>query len=102
MEMIQDKASFYQLLQSSKEIIKSFGVKRLGLFGSFVKDKVTDDSDVDILVEFHEGQKNYDNFYNLGAFLEQKCGRKVELITPMSLSNFIGSHILKGAEYVSF
>lgn len=63
MQAINDKASFYQLLQSRKEIIKSFGIKRLGLLGSFMKGKVTDGSDV--LVEFHTGQKSCDNFYNL-------------------------------------
>ena len=100
--MVQDKISFYKLLHSAADVIAGFGVKRLGLFGSLAKGKATENSDVDLLVEFHSGQKNYDNFYDLATYLEQLCGRKVELVTPSSLSKFIGPHILKEAEYVSF
>jgi predicted nucleotidyltransferase len=89
-------------IYTNKEQIRSFGVKNLNLFGSFTKDNlVTDQSDIDFLVEFEEGKKSFDNFIDLNYFLEELTGRKVELLTHQSLSKFIGPHILKQLEHVS-
>ena len=90
-----------QELYSHRSQIKSFGVKQLSLFGSFVTGNVQSDSDVDFLVEFEEGKKTYDNFIELSFYLEELLGREVELVTPQSLSKYIGPHILKQAEHVS-
>ena len=43
-------------------------------------------SDIDIIVEFEEGKKNFDNFMNLAFYLEELFGRKVGLLTPESIS----------------
>ena len=59
-----------------------------------------EESDVDLLVEFEEGMKTYDNFIDLNYFLEELIGRKVELLTHKSLSKFIGPHILEKLEHV--
>jgi predicted nucleotidyltransferase len=99
---IENKKALMQILHTNKEQIRSFGVKDLNLFGSFTKDElVTDESDIDLLVEFEEGQKSFDNFIDLNYFLEELTGRKVELLTHQSLSKFIGPHILKQLEHIS-
>lgn len=59
------------------------------------------ESDVDFLIEFLPEKKNYDNFINLSFYLEELLGRKVEIVTPQSLSKYIGPHILRNAEYVA-
>jgi predicted nucleotidyltransferase len=101
-QAIHNKKALMQILHTNKEQIRSFGVKNLNLFGSFTKDQlVTDESDIDLLVEFEEGQKCFDNFIDLNYFLEELTGRKVELVTHQSLSKFIGPHILKQLEHVS-
>ena len=76
------------------------GVKRLALFGSFARDTARADSDVDLLVEFFAGQKSFDNFMAVGDLLEASLERRVELVTPESLSPHIGPHILREAEDV--
>ena len=82
--------------------IKSYGVKELNVFGSFVNDtKISETSDVDFLVEFENGKKNYDNFMDLSFFLEEILGRKVELVTTQSLSKYLGPHILRQMENVT-
>ena len=81
--------------------LSEFGVKRCGVFGSFVRDQPTSTSDVDILVEFESGKKTFDNYIHLAFFLEDLLGRPVDLITPESLSPHIGPHILREVEYVS-
>ena len=97
---VQNKLNLLKLLQEHKEEILSFGVERVGLFGSFVRNQATEKSDVDFIVEFKVGQKNYDNFINLAFFLEDLLGRKVELLTQQSISPFLAPEIMKEVEYV--
>lgn len=78
------------------------GVVSLSLFGSFVRDEAGAESDVDLLVEFAPGAKTFDHFMDLAFLLEDLLGRTVELVTPESLSPYIGNHILDEAENVPF
>ena len=80
--------------------IRDLGVRRLSLFGSFHHGDPTPDSDVDVLVEFEEGEKNFDRFMELSYLLEEVLGRDVELVTRKSLSPYIGPHILEDLEDV--
>ena len=99
--MIQTKQQLIQLLQTNADIIRSLGVDKLSLFGSFRHDKATSKSDVDFLVDFLPGKKTYNNLFYLYEFLETKTGRKVELLTRQGLSKYIGPHILKDLEDVA-
>jgi predicted nucleotidyltransferase len=76
-----------------EEIKKRFGVRRIGLFGSFARGEQKETSDVDILVEFEE--PTFDNFMNLAFFLEDLFSRRVELVTPDSLSPYIAPYVEK-------
>lgn len=98
---VQTKAQVLNLLQQSHQDLHHFGVQRCGLFGSFVRDTASSQSDVDILVAFKPEQKTFDNFMHLAFFLEDLFGRTVDLITPESLSPYIGPRILDEVEYVS-
>lgn len=78
-------------LNWNRDEIKAFGVKQLGLFGSYAKNiSIHKESGVDFLVEFEQGKKTYDNFMDLSFYFEELLGRKVELVTLQSLSKFIG------------
>lgn len=98
---INSKVELLQLISSNSEKIKSFGVKRLGLFGSFVTNTQNSGSDIDFIIEFEKEKKTYRNFLSLSEFLENISGRKVEIVTPQSLSPYIGPHIIKTVEYVA-
>ena len=95
----RDKQEVFALLTENGSRLRQLGVKRCGLFGSFARGEQTEQSDVDILVEFEEGQKTFDNFMGLAFFLEDLFGRKVDILTPESLSPYIGPHILREVEY---
>ena len=83
--------------------IKQLGVIKVGLFGSFLTGKQTDQSDIDILVEFQKDKHSFDNFINLCFLLDDLFqGRKVEVVTKNSLSPYIGPKILQQVEYVPF
>ena len=98
---ISNKSELFSALLRNQALLTEYGVKRCGVFGSFASGKQTDKSDVDILVEFEPGKKSFDNFMKLAFFLEETFGRKVELVTPESLSPYIGPHILREVEYAS-
>jgi hypothetical protein len=72
---------------------QKYGVKKIGLFGSFVRNEETINSDVDILVEF-ERSIGWD-FFDLQDFLEQKLGTKVDLVTPLGLKPRMKDKVLK-------
>jgi hypothetical protein len=85
---------------SAQAEIFRLGVQRLALFGSVERDAARADSDVDMLVEFRPGEKSYDHFVALAELLERLLGRRVELVTPESLSPFLGPYILAEARDV--
>ena len=99
--MRSTKAELLALLREHERELNTFGVRRYGLFGSFLYDKATAESDVDLLVEFESGQKTFANFSNLIFFLEELFGRSVELVTAESLSPHIGPYILREVEHVT-
>ena len=78
-----------------------FGVRKIGIFGSFARDEATSNSDVDVLVEFDPDRKTFDNFMSLSFFLEDVLQRCVEVVTTNALSPHIGPRILASVEYVT-
>ena len=97
---VQTKEHVLALIREHQSQIRNFGVRRLGLFGSFVRHQQDSHSDIDVLVEFESGCKTFDNFLQVALFLETLFERRVELVTPESLSPYIGPHILREVEYV--
>lgn len=97
---VQTKSDLLHIISQHQDDLRAFGVRRCGLFGSFLRDEISPTSDVDLFVEFEPGQKTFLNFANLHFFLEELLGRKVELVTPESLSPYVGPDILSEVEYV--
>ena len=90
---------FKRILDEQKQLAL-YGVKNIGLFGSFVRGEQTPLSDIDILVEFTPEKHTFDNFMEVAFLLEEILGRKVEMITPEALSPHIGPYILREVERV--
>ncbi|MBI1746686.1 MAG: nucleotidyltransferase family protein [Acidobacteria bacterium] len=95
----QTKEDVLSIIKENQAKIKTFGVKKVGLFGSFVRGEQDAKSDVDLLVEFEPGQKTFDNFIELSFLLEEVLKRRVDLVTAESLSPYIRPHIIKEVEY---
>lgn len=95
-----DKNQILSLLQAHRGEVERYGVTTIGLFGSYVKNKQREQSDIDILVDFQKDRKTFRNYINLAHYLEDIFGREVELITIDSLSPYIGPHIKRETEYV--
>jgi predicted nucleotidyltransferase len=98
---ISNKKLLIDTLRHHRNAIRSFGVSKMGLFGSFLHDElIKPTSDIDLLIDFIPAKKNFDNFIELYFFLEDLTGRKIELVTRESLSPYIGPHILNKVEDV--
>ncbi len=83
-----------------KPVLLRCGVRRLGVFGSVARGDASGGSDVDVLVAFEPGARNFDNLFTVGEALEQVFRRRVDLVTEDSLSPYIGPHILSEVRYV--
>ncbi len=95
------KIEILNQLKSIKEQVHSFGVTKIGLFGSYVKNKQTKNSDIDIIIDFENKQETFDNFMKVCNILETSFkGKKIEIVTINGLSKFIAPYILKEVEYV--
>ena len=83
--MNYNKENILKILSVNSETIKNYGAKRIGLFGSYVRDEQKPDSDIDFLVEFEKEKKTYKNFIRLTYFLQDLFNTKIDLITIKSL-----------------
>ncbi|MDR1119849.1 MAG: nucleotidyltransferase family protein [Dysgonamonadaceae bacterium] len=87
-----------KLQEIKPHLQKEYAVKTVGLFGSYADGTYTDNSDVDILVEFERpvGWK----FFTLEKFLEKTLNRKIDLVTPHALKEQIKPYILSQILYI--
>jgi len=81
------------------DLREKYGVKRLGFFGSLVRNEWKESSDVDVLVEFEKGAKTFDNYMNLKFFLEDLFGGKVDLVIADTLKPQIKERVLEEVKY---
>lgn len=90
----KSKSPVFRKLQAAVPGIRTrYGVKRIGVFGSYARNEQTRSSDVDVLVEFAEGQATFDNFMHLVYFLEELLSRKVDLLTAGGIDKYIRSRV---------
>ncbi len=80
------------------DIEKKFFVKKIGYFGSFAINEQSEDSDVDILVEF--SQPLGWEFFDLADLLEKELQRKVDLVSIKALKPQLKESILEVVKYV--
>ncbi len=83
-------------IEKRKEKIKGYGVRKIGVFGSVLKGKLTKKSDIDILIEFKN--LSFDNYAEVIILLEKLFKRKIDLITESSLRPEM-AYVKKEAEY---
>lgn len=73
-------------------------VRRLAIFGSALRDDFTDESDIDVLVEFFPGKTPGFGFFAMQDELTEMLGRKVDLQTPGFLSRYFRDDVMRSAE----
>jgi hypothetical protein len=90
-----------QKLKNNDNYLKeTFYIKEIGIFGSFIHGKQKADSDIDILVEFNKGHKDFFNYIRLKYYLEEIIGHKVDLVIRGAVKSRLKEKILNEVEYV--
>lgn len=85
------------ILSNHKRELDALGVSKLSLFGSVARGNSTQNSDIDLLVKFKSGKKNFDNFMNLSFKLEDLLQAHIDLLTEDSLTENFRDSILSEA-----
>ncbi len=75
------------------EILKKHEVKKASLFGSIVREKMTINSDIDLIIEF-KGDKSLLDLAALQIELEEKLKLKVDILTYNSIHPLLKDQIL--------
>ncbi len=90
------------LKNHEKELKKRYGVKRIGLFGSYVRGEQKEGvSDLDVLVEFRPGAKvSLLDFVEMENYLSDLLGIKVDLVEKSTLKPRIGKRVLGEIVYL--
>jgi predicted nucleotidyltransferase len=97
-----DRNEILESIQSNLGKIKSYGIERIGLFGSYARCRPLPESDVDILVSFREGEKTFDNYMDLKFFLENLFdGISVDLVVEETLKEAIKPYVYEDMQYVT-
>ncbi|MBI3316463.1 MAG: nucleotidyltransferase family protein [Candidatus Omnitrophica bacterium] len=90
---MQDKESVLKTIRDHQTDIRKLGVKRLGLFGSFVRGKQNVSSDLDFAVELEP--KTFDSYMNLKHYLEDLFGCRVDLVLFSAIKPRLKTRILQ-------
>jgi uncharacterized protein len=85
------------MVELHREAIKRFSVRRLGLFGSYVRGEGKDSSDLDFVVDFEN--KTFDNYMDLKFYLEDLFQCSVDLVIIDAIKPRLKQFILNETLY---
>jgi uncharacterized protein len=94
-----DKEEIKKALVANRKILRKYKVSKMGIFGSYVRDKAKKKSDVDLLVEFEEVIDLFD-FVHLTDEVEKVLKTRVDLATPDAIKPYIRPRIMKYTEWI--
>lgn len=87
-------------IKACKSDLRNLGIQEIGLFGSYSRGDASEDSDIDLLIEFSPEEESFDNYMAVYDYFESLFkDQKIELITKNSLSPYIGPYILNEVIY---
>lgn len=87
-------------IRSKEKQLKEFGVREVGLFGSVHNETHSEDSDIDLLMDFYPGRETFDNFMKAYDLLEELFKEyKVDISTRNGLSPYIAPFIMEDITY---
>jgi uncharacterized protein len=95
---MENRKEVIKKIEDNKKEIKAQGVKKIGLFGSYLKDNQNKKSDIDILVKFD--YPDFEKYAELLILLEKIFKKKIDLVTESSLRPEL-KYVLKEAKYVA-
>lgn len=95
------KENIITILKSHKSELSRYGVKTIGLFGSYLRNEQSAKSDIDLLIDFEPEKEDFDNYIAVYDIFENLFqDEKIEVVTLNGLSKYIGPKILNDVMYV--
>jgi predicted nucleotidyltransferase len=89
-----------KVLRDYKSVLKDkYHINTLGVFGSYTRGEQSDDSDVDILVDFKAPISLFE-FIDMEEELSKLLHVKVDLVSRNALKPYIGKRILSEVQLV--
>ena len=82
-----NKEEIMRLIRENWHEIERYGVKKIGIFGSFSRGDAGEKSDIDLVVEFLPDMGTFRNFGKLTEFLENLFVRPVDILTPTGVES---------------
>jgi uncharacterized protein len=76
---------------------ETYSVEKIGLFGSFVRGEQTENSDIDLLVEFKKPVGF--EFFELKEYLESVLQKPVDLVTVNALKPFMREQVMNEVQF---
>ena len=94
---MRNREDILRILQANREAIRGYGVRRLGLFGSYASGEAVEASDIDLVVELEK--KTFDAYMDLKAFLEGLFQCRVDLVLADAVKPRLRAAIVDAAFY---
>jgi uncharacterized protein len=95
------KENILYILKTHKYELSKLGVSNIGLFGSYLHNNQSVNSDIDLLIDFEPEKENFDNYMAVYDIFENLFkNEKIEIVTKNGLSKHIGPKILEDVVYV--
>jgi hypothetical protein len=104
------KAEIIKRLSENKTDLSRYGIKSIGLFGSFAREEESGESDIDLVLDFEKSHFGkdfrglFDAYLQVSSYLENLLGRKVDILTPVSIETIriktVAEGIKKSIVYV--
>lgn len=89
-----------ETIKAIKQYFSKYPIQQVGLVGSFARHEESEESDIDILVQFKE---TIDLFTSVTIIqdLSERLGRKVDLVTDKGLYPSLKETILKDLQIIA-
>ena len=94
-----DKSTIKALLIKNKKLLSDYGIKKIGLFGSYLHQNETEESDIDLLVDADD-KMTLLRFADLEIKLSEIFNCKIDLVSVNGISKYIKPSVMKEVEFV--
>lgn len=91
----------HTLLEAVRRAPHFADIRSVALFGSYVAGRPSEDSDVDVLIDFDPNATiGFFALSDIKTSLQAALGKPVDLLTPQAVSPHFRDEVLAQAEYV--
>jgi len=97
---IEKELVIKKLKKIKNHLRKEYGIEKIGLFGSLVRNEQNESSDIDLLIEIQAEMLSLIKYMKLKFFLEDVLGRKVDLVLNRAIKPRLRERILREVIYV--